>query len=70
MNIAEQANINQIFICNYCEDFKKEVWTNKKETISCCEHCWGNHPMVARATNGKHFHPNKFYRIIKLRKSF
>ena len=40
MNIAKQANINQIFICNYCENFKKQVWTNKKETISCCEDCW------------------------------
>ena len=72
MNIAKQENqkINQIFICNYCEDFKKEVWANKKETISCCEHCWGNHPMVARATNGKPFRSNKIYRVIKLRKSF
>ena len=70
MNFARQANINQIFICNYCENFNKQVWTNKKETISCCKNCWGNHPMVARATNGKPFHPNKFYRIIKLRKSF
>lgn len=41
--------------CNYCNNKSKDVWVNKKNTIMCCRYCWGNHPIVARATLGLPF---------------
>ena len=44
--------------CNYCEKFYDEVWISKSRTTCCCRHCWGNNPIVARATLGKPFRPS------------
>ena len=51
---------NTYFKCNYCEKFYDEVWINKSQTLCCCRHCWGNNPIVARATLGKPFRPQLF----------
>ena len=41
--------------CNYCNNKSNDIWINKKNTIKCCRYCWGNHPIVARATSGRPF---------------
>lgn len=41
--------------CNYCNNKVKDIWVNKTNTIMCCRYCWGNHPIVARATLGMSF---------------
>lgn len=41
--------------CNYCNAISKDVWISKNKSIACCRSCWGNHPIVARATLGKPF---------------
>ena len=48
---------NTYYKCNYCKKFYDEVWINQSQTICCCRRCWGNNPMVARATLGKPFYP-------------
>ena len=55
MNSVRNNKTNTNIVCNYCNNKSKDIWVNKKNTIKCCRYCWGNHPIVARATLGRPF---------------
>ena len=48
----------KLFTCSYCSNTFNEIWVNRTQTIYCCNFCWGNNPIVARATNGRIFKSN------------
>lgn len=50
-----QSKTKTLVKCNYCNNKSNDIWINKKSTIKCCRYCWGNHPIVARATLGRPF---------------
>ena len=59
----ETRHTLKIFKCTFCNTKCNKIWTNKKETISCCIYCWGNNPLVARATEGNKFKHNKTLKL-------